>query len=561
MLFPTKVFIAYDERMLLHRPKVLTEDTESPDFMHERPSRLFTIYQTLMALEERLIRAEQPKSTGVDKIIQSILRGEGDEHVQGNQHEATLLGPVSSPHEQHYYHSLEERRYIPLEIIPASRETICRVHTERHYEFMKSTSSLSQKALDKLTKESEDLYFCRDTFGAALLAVGGCVAAVDAVTSPFRQSRRAMALVRPPAHHATDDAAMECSFLRVVSWFLLRAHDPTVSEREGLLCTTRFCYFNNIVIAAKHALHAGRASRVFILDWDVHHGNGVQELTYEDPNIFYLSIHRASHKQHGWFYPGTGKYDETGGECGVGTNVNIALKQGGMGNREYAAAFCELVLPVMEKFQPDLVMIACGADAAEGDLLGDCGLTPDMYYIMTQSVIETAGIDTPLVVISEGGYNLPVLSDCFQAVSLALLDEPFEKFVSSQETMHGTADNSNEVEQPWTMTPRWSLSRFWTPEEKVDLEGVRISHPEKGLTKRAMGAIRRAARALAFSQSRQGAFNCIQQHMDYVCSKDICQTARFRRLRMLDCDRFPAFKKPRLHVHVAPDDAESYTSE
>lgn len=300
------------------------------------------------------------------------------------------------------------------------------------------------------------------------------------------------------------------------------------------------------MISAKHALHTGRASRVFILDWDVHHGNGIQELTYDDPSIFYLSIHRAPHKKHGWFYPGTGKYDETGGDCGVGTNVNIALRQGGMGNREYAAAFCELVLPVMETFQPDLVMIACGADAAKGDLLGDCGLTPDMYYIMTQSVIETVGIDTPLVVVLEGGYNLPVLSDCLQAVNLALLDEPFEKFVSSQDS-RPSADSSVDTMQ-WTAESRWSLSRFWSPEEKAVLEGVRANHPEKGLTKRAMGAIHRAARALAFSQSRQGAFNCIQRPMGYVCSKDSCQTARFRRLRMLDLDRCPThpFKKPRL---------------
>ena len=290
---------------------------------------------------------------------------------------------------------------------------------------------------------------------------------------------------------------------------------------------------------------------------DVQHGNGVQELTYDDPNIFYLSIHRASHKKYGWFYPGTGRYDETGSNSGVGTNVNIALKQGGMANREYAAAFCELVLPVMETFQPDLVLIACGADAAKGDLLGDCGLTPDMYYIMTKSIMETAGIDTPLVTILEGGYNLPVLSDCLQAVNLAMLDEPFEKFVSVQKEKIN-AENTDVPSNSWGGEHYWSLSRFWSPEEKMDLEGARINHPEKGRTKRAMLAIHRAARALAFSQSRQGAYNCIQRPMGYVCCRDICQTARFRRLRMLDCDRFAGRpnKKPCVHgpfTHNAGD--------
>lgn len=239
----------------------------------------------------------------------------------------------------------------------------------------------------------------------------------------------------------------------------------------------------------------------------------------------------------------------------VGTNVNIALKQGGMGNREYAAAFCELVLPVLETFQPDLVLIACGADAAKGDLLGDCGLTPDMYYIMTKSVLETAGVDTPLVTILEGGYNLPVLSDCLQAVNLAMLDEPFEKFVSAQESAEQT--KSDSAATPCSAT-RWSLSRFWTPEEKADLEAARASHPQKGLTKRAMLSIHRAARALAFSQSRQGAYNCIQRPMGYVCCRDICQTARFRRLRMLDFDRCPVRPHKKLCVHrpFIPDQEE-----
>ena len=132
-------------------------------------------------------------------------------------------------------------------------------------------------------------------------------------------------------------------------------------------------------------MDTGRASKVFILDWDVHHGNGIQELTYENPDIFYLSIHRASSEKQ-WFYPDTGRPNETGSGCGIGTNANIALEQGGMGNKEYAAVFCELVLPAMESFEPDLILIACGADAAKGDLLGDCGLTSDMYYILTKNL-------------------------------------------------------------------------------------------------------------------------------------------------------------------------------
>ena len=159
---------------------------------------------------------------------------------------------------------------------------------------------------------------------------------------------------------------------------------------------------------------------------------------------------------------------------------------------------------------------------------------------MTKSVLETAGIDTPLVTILEGGYNLPVLSDCLQAVNLAMLDEPFEKFVSAQKPSNGASEKTEEAQVSWAGDHHFSLARFWSPEEKADLEAYRLSHPEKGRTKRAMLAIHRAARALAFSQSRQGAFNCIQRPMGYVCCKDLCQTARLRRLRMLDFDRCPA---------------------
>lgn len=164
----------------------------------------------------------------------------------------------------------------------------------------------------------------------------------------------------------------------------------------------------------------------------VHHGNGIQNLTYDDPNIFYLSIHRTSflsedalqkHKEE-WFYPGTGRPAEVGEGTGTGTNLNVVWTRSGMGNEEYATAFAELVLPVLSSFQPDLILVACGLDAAKGDLLGDCGLTPDMYYIMTKSLLDQAGADIPLVVVLEGGYNVSVSAECMENVSLALLDEP-----------------------------------------------------------------------------------------------------------------------------------------
>jgi histone deacetylase 6 len=191
-------------------------------------------------------------------------------------------------------------RFVEIPCIPAKRETIELVHSSKHYEFMQKTARMTMEEL-KRVEIPHDLYFCNKTFLAAKLAVGGVVESVNAVTDINRKSTRAIAIVRPPGHHAGRDEAMG------------------------------FCYFNNIAIAAKHAIASGRAKRVFILDWDIHHGNGIQDVTYDDPQIFYLSIHRASfsrnHKK--WFYPGTGRPSETGKMEGVGTNLNVVFGEGG----------------------------------------------------------------------------------------------------------------------------------------------------------------------------------------------------------------------------------------
>lgn len=206
MTSKTKVFLAYDERMALHRPRILTEDTESPDFVHERPSRLLAVYRTLMALEGRLVAEEQSRQDEWQHV-QSILDDDRSATLESSIWNEDLGGQRQLDNTI-MRRRQQQQRFVPLPILLASRDTICRVHSTEHYDFMKSTARMSKSALDKLTEESEDLYYSRDTFGAALLAAGGCIAAVDAVTAPFGVARRAMALVRPPAHHATRDSAM-----------------------------------------------------------------------------------------------------------------------------------------------------------------------------------------------------------------------------------------------------------------------------------------------------------------------------------------------------------------
>jgi histone deacetylase 6 len=209
-----------------------------------------------------------------------------------------------------------------------------------------------------------------------------------------------------------------------------------------------FCFFNSVAVAAKHAIHTQQATRVLIVDWDIHHGNGTQELTYDDPDILYLSLHRGNGGRQaspGSFFPYTGRPKETGAH-GNGSNCNIEWTAGHMGNTDYAAAFWHLILPLAPNFQPDLVLVSCGLDAADSDLLGDCHLTPDMYHAMTSSLLQAVGTDVPFVVALEGGYTMHVLADCMEAVALALLDQDEYSVVGPLASTHATtATAANHV--------------------------------------------------------------------------------------------------------------------
>ncbi|KAL7545525.1 hypothetical protein ACHAWF_008874 [Thalassiosira exigua] len=400
------VYLATDERMMMHCCTMLNENGIPSSFLNrqgisnktnanryklwadncrcmdiprheENPNRILAIYRRLMELEDRLLARVYPWSFP-DQRYEECIPTERQNKL---------------------------RRFLRLPCVPADRETIELAHSPDHYQFLLRTAAMSKRQLRELCVEN-DLYFNNFTFLAASLAAGAVIECVNAVTNPNMvapMTTRAIALVRPPGHHA--GGLNRCD-----------RHDA-----QG------FCYFNNVAIAAKHAIASGRASRVFILDWDVHHGNGIQDLTYDDENIFYLSIHRG-------FYPFTGYHNETGKGAAVGTNCNIMWDHEEMGNAEYAEAFRRLVLPNILSFQPGLILVSSGFDAAKGDTLGDCCLTPSMYYAMTNSLLAAVGWDIPIVVVTEGGYNHDVIADCAEAVALALLDEPWKEDETHYET-------------------------------------------------------------------------------------------------------------------------------
>ena len=183
----------------------------------------------------------------------------------------------------------------------------------------------------------------------------------------------------------------------------------------GLTLFVGFCFYNNAAVAARTALRHPGVNRVLILDWDVHHGNGIQDILYEDPDVMYVSLHRHGND----FYPGTGAADETGRGAGAGYNVNVSWEEKALGDADYLAAFDLVVDPIARSFDPDLVIIAAGFDAAEGDPLGGMRVTDQGYALMTDRLTRLAG--GKCVAALEGGYGLTATASAAASTLSALL--------------------------------------------------------------------------------------------------------------------------------------------
>jgi acetoin utilization deacetylase AcuC-like enzyme len=212
-----------------------------------------------------------------------------------------------------------------------------------------------------------------ETWPAALASAGLAVWAAETALDGAAGRDTPFALGRPPGHHATTDDA------------------------------GGFCFLNNAAIAAQHALEEG-ATRVAILDWDVHHGNGTQDIFLDRGDVLYLSAHEAG------LYPGTGDAEETGSGDGAGATVNAPLPAGA-GDPDYRLLFEEVVVPVLGRFDPDLLLVSAGFDAHRHDPISRLHLTTEGYAMLAQTVREFADGDTALGFVLEGGYRLDSLSE------------------------------------------------------------------------------------------------------------------------------------------------------
>ncbi|RKF63027.1 Histone deacetylase clr3 [Erysiphe neolycopersici] len=288
----------------------------------------------------------------------------------------------------------------------ARRSEVCTVHTSAHYEWVQSLNEMSSAQLRDLSAKFDSgrksLYVGNLTAEAALISAGAAIETCKSVVEG--KVKNAFAIIRPPGHHAESNESMG------------------------------FCIFNNVPMAATVCLkeYPDICRKVLILDWDVHHGNGTQNMFYEDPNVLYISIHVY---QNGLFYPGQpedeslpdGNIDKCGKGAGLGKNINIGWADQGVGDGEYMAAFQRIIMPIAQEFDPDLVIISAGFDAAAGDELGGCFVTPACYSHMTHMLMSLA--NGKLAVCLEGGYNIGAISRSALAVAKTLMGEPPERII------------------------------------------------------------------------------------------------------------------------------------
>ncbi len=266
---------------------------------------------------------------------------------------------------------LEEEAPCPFQPIKpraATTEEIGWVHERGYIDLIRSTAGKDHVYLDPDTSAGPL------TFDTALLAAGGLLEALDHVMEGRIQN--AFALVRPPGHHAE------------------------ASEAKG------FCIFNNVAVGAEFLIRIHGLQRVLIVDWDIHHGNGTQHAFYSRNNVLYFSTHRSP------FYPGTGALHALGEGEGYGFNLNVPLRAG-KSDGDFLAIYRQILRPVLNRFEPEFILVSAGFDLGQGDPLGGMLVTKTGFGLLAASLIESAGkvSDGRIAFVLEGGYNLKTLRE------------------------------------------------------------------------------------------------------------------------------------------------------
>ncbi|KAF9906727.1 Histone deacetylase hda1 [Linnemannia zychae] len=281
-------------------------------------------------------------------------------------------------------------RMIKLPSREATQAELGLVHTAEHIQTITETASMNRDELLDVANSYNSIYLSAESARCARLSCGNLLELCSAVATG--KVLNGVAIVRPPGHHAEPD------------------------EAGG------FCLYNNVAVAARFLQKEHGMKKIFILDWDVHHGNGTQKAFLDDPDVVYCSIHRYDD---GTFYPGdpvAAALDMVGVGKGLGKNINIPWPCNGMGDSEYIYAFHKVVMPIIYEFAPDFVLVSAGFDAAAGDHIGENLVSPAAYGHMTHMLKSLAG--GKIVLALEGGYNLESIAVSGLACTKALLSDP-----------------------------------------------------------------------------------------------------------------------------------------
>ncbi|KAH9722175.1 Histone deacetylase 5 [Citrus sinensis] len=284
------------------------------------------------------------------------------------------------------------RRCVVLNSKEAKDKNLLSVHTENHVNLIKNISSKQfDSRRDRIASKLNSIYLNEGSSEAAYLAAGSVIEVAERVAEGELNS--AFAIVRPPGHHAEPDEAMG------------------------------FCLYNNVAVAASFLLNERPElgiNKILIVDWDVHHGNSTQKMFWKDPRVLFFSVHRH---EFGTFYPANddGFYTMIGEGPGLGYNINVPWENGRCGDADYLAVWDHILLPVAKDFGPDIIIISAGFDAAAGDPLGGCRVTPYGYSVMLKKLMDFA--QGKIVLALEGGYNLGSISNSVLACMNVLLED------------------------------------------------------------------------------------------------------------------------------------------